>query len=328
MLEDLPHELKIKKGRWRGLIGLCSYVYGKILTAQGNFAAAEQEFLNSVEAYSESIWQKERNFSMLTDEGGSERERAEQKNNADDYAAKRQAHELSRAVALRRSGLASSFGYGFQALVMGKVRDALRLTSLSRGVVNWNTGKIYSSYVDLIFFSAKRAENSSDRGALVDIQRNLKRCYRVFQDLIPAAHYKYRALFQISLVYHYLARWYRERGLALPEDAPEGTKPRQTRGWILGKAKYYWSWGARHMQQAKDDKNISANTRLRAECMTVLSHAWSNLALLERDFGRDGRDLLREADALLDEAWAETIQLPPSLCEVGLAKGAVGRATV
>jgi hypothetical protein len=333
MLEELPRKLKIKKGHWHGLVGLCGYVSGKILTAQGHFAAAEQEFLNSVEAYSESVWQKERNFfrehqGVFANEGGGAPEQAEQENDAGGYAARRQAHELSRAVALRRSGLASSFGYGFQALVMGKVKDALRLTSLSRGVVNWNTGKIYSSYVDLIFFSAKRAENSSDRKALVDIQRNLKRCYRVFQDLIPAAHYKYRALFQISLVYHYLARWYREQGMALSEGAPAETKPHKTRAWNLMKAHYYWSWAARHMEQARDDKGISANKRLRAECLAVLGHAWGNLALLEKDFGRDGHELLEKAKELLNEVWTERDQLPQSLCEVGLAKAAVGRATV
>jgi hypothetical protein len=151
-----------------------------------------------VEAYTESIWLKERNFFRHQEEmrevesrfRSNEIEPAEYQEYVQAFTARKEYHELSRAVALRRSGLASSFGYSFQALVMGKVKDALRLSSLSRGIVNWKTGKIYSSYVDLIYFSAKRAENSSERKALLEIQRNLKRCFRVFQDLIPAAHYK------------------------------------------------------------------------------------------------------------------------------------------
>jgi hypothetical protein len=37
-LIELPLHLKNLKGHWSGLKGLCSYVTGKILTAQGNFA--------------------------------------------------------------------------------------------------------------------------------------------------------------------------------------------------------------------------------------------------------------------------------------------------
>jgi len=331
-LREMPRKLCIAPGRWRGLTGLCSYVAGKILTAQGNYVAAEQEFLNSVEAYSESIWQKERNFfreyqEMLGKAAAGEVTAAEFERYADEHADRKRGYEMSRAVALRRSGLASTFGYGFQALVMGKVKDAIRLSSLSRGVVNWNTGKIYSAYVDLIYFSAKRAENSSDRKALLNIQRNLKRCYRVFEDLIPAAHYKYRVLFQISLVYHYLARWYRESGMALTEGTTT-TKKHRTREWNLRKSEQYWNWAGRHLLQAVNDEGISANKRLRVESMAILAHAWSNLGLLRREFGRDGGNLLRSAADLLDQAWNEANHLPQSLCEVGLAKGAIGRAAV
>jgi hypothetical protein len=333
MLKDLPYRLNIKRGLWHGLVGLSSYVSGKILTAKGDFAAAEQEFLNSVEAYSESIWQKERSHfrrcqHMPEKEAEGATEATAFESQAGNHATWILPNELSRAVALRRSGLASSFGYGFQALVMGKVKDALLLSSLSRGIVKWNTGKIHSAYVDLIYFSAKRAENSSDRRVLVDIQRNLKRCYRVFQDLIPAAHYKYRALFQISLVYHYLARWYREKGLSQPAQATPKAKSHHTRDWNLRKAEHYWNWAGRHLLEVINDESISANKRLRAESMAILGHVWSNLGLLEEEFGRDGGDLLRGASGLLEQAWDEANPLSQSLCEVGLAKGAVGRAIV
>lgn len=341
LLFDLPRRLPpskghLSKGHWSGLKGLCSYVTGKILTAQGNFSDAEQEFLNSVEAYSESIWQKERNFSRHQEKlrefeirFRSNKIKEEKYNKyVQAFTARKQDHELSRAVALRRSGLASSFGYGFQALVMGKVKDAIRLSSLSRGIVNWNTGKIYSSYVDLIYYSAKRAENSSDRKALVEIQRNLKRCFRVFQDLIPAAHYKNRALFQIALVYHYLARWYKERGLAIPEKAPKKARARQTRKWNFSKAKFYWESAAKHLLLTINDENIKVNKRLRAESMAILGHAWSNLGLLEKDFNRSGIDLLNKAEGILDTAWEEAEQLPQIKCEVGLAKAAAGKTKV
>lgn len=334
LLVELPRKLTNLKRHWFGLKGLCSYVTGKILTAQGNFSDGEQEFLNSVEAYSESIWQKERSFfrrqeNLREIEGRfrkGEIDQEEYDRASEQFQMHKRNHELSRAVALRRSGLASSFGYGFQALVIGKVKDAIRLSSLSRGIVNWNTGKIYSSYVDLIYYSAKRAENSSDRKVLIEIQRNLKRCYRVFEALIPRAHYKYRALFQISLVYHYLARWYKEKGLALPEKSLDTEKRRKTRKWHFEKAQSYWNYAAKELSRTIEDERIQANKRLRAESMAILGHALSNLGLIEKELGGDGLELLEQADEILNKAWDEADELSQIKCEVGLAKAAVGKA--
>lgn len=324
------------KSRGFGLKGLSYYVTGKIHTALGNFNEAEVSFRKSVESYSESIWQKERNFSNeqeqfhLISEKRKNKEitEGEYEKFVEDFAILKRDHELSRGVALRRCGLASSFGYGFQALVVGKVNDAIRLSSISRGIVNWNTGKIYSSYVDLIYFSAKRAENSSDRKALLEIQRNLMNCYRVFQDLIPATHYKNRALFQMALVNHYLARFYKEAALNLPETAPPKTEPRRTKKWNLEKAARFWELAAKQLLITIEDTHLRMNKRLRAESMAILGHALSNSALIEKALGRDGFDRIEEAERILDEAWEEAANHPQIQCEVGLAQAAVGKAKV
>lgn len=203
-LSEYPKEINPLKGHWYGLKGLCSFITGKLYTVLSRFAEAEQEFSESVEAYSESIWRKEQAYSQEVDKTKPRNKRFKQSGSKE--------HEISRSVALRRIGLVTSFGYAFQSLVIGKVKDAIYLSSVARGIVNWNTGKIWSAYVDLIYFSAKRAESSSNFDTLQEIKKKLECCYQVFVDFIPKGHYKNRALFQIALVNHYLARWHKEEG--------------------------------------------------------------------------------------------------------------------
>lgn len=325
-LKSLIDTLPESEGRWFGLKGLCSYVTGKIQTALGKFGEAEKEFRHSVEAYSESVWQKERAFSKYREEmrdleaavRGETFDKEKYSRRVTEFKKIKEAHELSRGVALRRSGLASSFGYAFQSLVIGKVKNAIRMSALARGVVNRNTGKIYSSYVDLIYYSAKRAEDSSNRGALLKIKKNLMRCYRVFKDLIPAAHYKNRALFQISLVDHYLARWHKQKGMAQPVGPARSPN--------LKRAQNRWAGAVRCLRTTIDDETLRSNKRLRAESMAILGHVLSNLALLSIHLGGDGEAMMKEAETLLVEAWEEAEQHPHIQCEVGLAQAAVGKS--
>lgn len=332
ILKKLISESSEGHGRWYGLKGLCSYAKGKLHTAIGEFSQAEKEFRHSVEFYSESIWQKERDFSRFQEEiamveaayRNKQIKQAEYKNKIYEFSTLKKAHELERAVALRRGALASCFGYAFQSLVMGKVKDSIRMSALVRGLINGNTGKIYSAYVDLIYYSAKRAENSSSRRTLLGIRKNLVRCHRTFKNLIPAAHYKNRALFQISLVDHYLARWYNERGikaLTEPVDADKGFVD-------LRKAERYWNLAHKSLDSTIVDATLSSNKRLRAESMAIAGHVLSNLALLAWKFDGDGLPRMEEADSILKEAWVEAAEHPHIRCEIGLAQAAVGKAKV
>jgi hypothetical protein len=313
---EYPKNRYQSRGGWSGLKGLCSFITGKIYTALGKFTEADLEFSESVEAYSESIWQKEQIFSQF------QMTAAKSQDKEVELKLKRE-HDISRSVALRRIGLVTAFGYGFQSLVLGKVKDAIRLSSIARGIVNWNTGKIWSAYVDLIYFSAKRAENSSDYDSLQHIKENLNRCLNIFDDLIPEGHYKNRALFQIALADHYLARWHKEKG----EEFIESDVDKAMEQYEL--ARGYWNQAVEGLNTTINDEKLKLNKRLRAESMAILGHAYSNLGLLEkRVFQKDGTSELNKATDILEKAWNEASEYPQIMCEVGLAQAAVGKAQV
>lgn len=299
------------EGRWFGLKGLCSFITGKLYTVLSEFDEAEKEFSNSVEAYSESIWQKER---PRQTKAMSSQSRIEKIDSGE--------YEISRSVALRRIGLVTSFGYAFQSLVLGKVKDAIRLSSIARGIVNWNTGKIWSAYVDLIYFSAKRAEMSSDFDYLHQIKKNLERCHSIFIDLIPTGHYKNRALFQIALVDHYLARWHKEKGEELFKSDNEEAMVK------FNLARIHWNYVTEKLMTTINDPKLTLNKRLRAESMAIVGHALGNLGLLAKVFGENGSEKFTEANKILKNAWVEAADYPQIRCEVGLAKAAVSKGYV
>lgn len=313
------HSIKFDelKERWHGLRGLCSFIMGKIYTSTSKFAEAETEFNSSVEAYSKSIWQKEQMFSKeqaKTSKAGKKLHKESEH---------KREHEISRSVALRRIGLVTSFGNAFQSLVLGKVKDAIYLSSVARGIVNWNTGKIWSAYVDLIYFSAKRAENSSNIAILLEIKNNLSRCFEIFVNLIPDGHYKNRALFQIALVNHYMARWHKEKG----QDLDKSGKKEQALNEFK-RAEDYWNEASENLSTTIDDDKLKLNKRLRAESAAILGHTLSNLGLLAGIFQNDGTGKFREAEEILEKAWEESAEYSQIQCEVGLAKAAVSKAYI
>lgn len=325
------NEFPVSEERWFGLQGLCFYITGKLHTALGAFPAAEQDFTNSVEAYSESISQKERSFARKEIEMFEVELRFKEKEIPEveferlrtEFEAAKRNHRISRSVALRRTGLVTSFGCGFQSLVRGKVKDSIRVSSIARGIVNWNTGIIWSAYVDLIYFSAKRAENSFDVQVLRQVRKRLKRCYLIFVQLIPTAHYKNRAVFQLALVFHYLARWYSNEGRQVIEQDRKKGLNHLRRAWKI------WDGIFHRLQKTIEDPLLLGNKRLRAESMAIQGHALSNLALIERHFENDkqkANSYISHAIGILKTSWDEVAEHPQIRCEVGLAYAAVLKA--
>jgi len=336
MVLERMDRFPISKERWFGLRGLCFYIMGKNYTAIGEYAAAAQSFTKSVEAYSESISRKERSFAKREiGQSSAERDFRDGKIAKDEFdrltaefLVDKRNHEISRSVALRRTGLVTSFGYGFQSLVRGKVKDAIRLSSIARGIVNWNTGTIWSAYVDLIYFSAKRAENSSDVMILRDLRVKLNQCRRIFVQLIPSAHYKNRAIFQLALTYHYIARWHISQGKDVMASQPSVGRHH------IRLARKIWRFVFDSLQVTINDQHLFGNRRLRAESMAIQGHALSNIALTERYFKNDKNDHVEKiANAYIDQAigilsgaWDEVADHPQIQCEVGLAFAAVLKA--
>jgi hypothetical protein len=338
----LPYAVS-KRARAVGVRGLYYYVYAKIHMALGNFDQSEEAFQRSVERYSESVARLAQKFSRQKNKfiEATKRHEAGEINKATyaahiaRFAVVDKHHGLARDVALRRCALASSFGLAFQALMTGRVNESIRISSLARAVTRRNTGKIHRSYVDLIYFSAKRAQNSSDRRVLLQVQRNLFRSYLVFRELIPLSHYKNRALHQMALVKYYLAKYHKEEAVRVPTSRPLRGVKRKPVIWHFEKALSYLDDVIKYLSVTVRDKTLEKNLRLRAESAALLSHALANKALVEVQLnkldkkareGKPSGDWIAQAEELLDNAWQEADQHTQIQCEVGLAIAAVTRA--
>ena len=211
----------------RGVLGLCCYIMGRLYFASSAYQKAEAYFRESVEAYSERI----------------------QLNSGETLP--------SILATVRRCALASTFGNAYIALVDGRVHDALTLSALACSVLKHNCGEVYAAYAELIYWTAKRAEASSDRQTVRKVKRNLRRCRRVFKLYVPDAHYVHRADIELGIVYHYLA-------LAEP-----------------GRKKRYYDLATSLLKQAitfaeADVGGRPHNQRMLAESFIVLSHITIN----------------------------------------------------
>lgn len=211
----------------RGVLGLCCYIMGRLYFASGAYRKADAYFRESVEAYSERI----------------------QLNPGETLA--------SILATVRRCALASTFGNAYLALVDGRVHDALTLSALACSVLKHNCGEVYAAYAELIYWTAKRAEASSDRQAVRKVKRNLRRCRRVFKLYVPDAHYVHRAGIELGIAYHYLA---------LAE---------------AGRKKRYYDLATSLLKQAiafaeADVGGRPRNQRMLAEALVVLSHITIN----------------------------------------------------
>ena len=318
-----------------GLKGLLHYIAGKIESYLSEFNKAEEHFRFSVELYGESLWRKERIYEQnrqfvtekiiklqkrrLPDAKIIENERGKLENLRREY-------ELTRQVTLRRCALAQSFGHGFQSLVLGHIRDAIRSTSLARAVVHRNAGEIYSAYVDLIYFSAKRAERSSDYETLLKVKDGIERCLKIFKDLIPSAHYQNRAVFQLALVYHYLAKWWQKESSNAHEKSDDLVFKSRFQSDCHNEAKKYWELAIGILDDSIQElEKTKTNVKLQAESLSVLAQIQCNLALLEPERGGRGMSLLNEASVTAERAWHASKNILSVKLEAGLAKAAVSQ---
>lgn len=340
-----------------GLRGLCHYIAGKIDSYIGKFNRAEEHFRYSVEAYSESLRHKEKlyeqkrlqlvveiesNPTVIKNQNfvySKELENIETKKTAirkldEDF-------ELTRRMTLRRCGLASSFGHGFQSLVLGNVKEAIRSTSLARAIVHRNAGKIYSAYVNLIYYSAKRAECSSDYSTLKTILEGLENCRRIFDELIPAAHYENRAVFQIALVYHYMAKWWQKEKsnqATLSEKSEE--EKNKFKAVCIQNSEKFWNKAAAILVKSIKDLEKNTYSRLRSESLAILAHIQSNLGLItiesaDKLQNSNYSESLKKAHIQINlaatnakQALVRTKNIIPIKCEAGLAIAAVEQARV
>lgn len=296
---ELPRLFNSSRDMGFGLRGLCHYILGRLSLVLSRYQDAAHHFRQSVENYSERVQIKDYLFKQKEAQLLPEQLKAE-----------REALAISNLVTLRRCALASAFGSAYLALVSGRVREALSLSALSRSALKQDCGKVYAAYTEFIYWSAKRAEASSDPQILGNVRRGLRQCRYIFREYVPCSHYVHRTGIQLAIVYHYLARAYPDR-----------------------RQKYY-KLAKAYLGQAcafagKDDNGKLHNQRLYAEAAVILSRILSHSEPDKNNFEQDNfkiaAETARRALAALDPHKESSLakEIDHDISEAHLALGAI-----
>jgi hypothetical protein len=193
ILEDINRfvstELPLQHERRResfGLQGLSNYLIGRVLSRKGRFGESLIAFRRSAEAYLSRLRQKEEFYQR----GRISLERYEEKV----------------SVTVRRAALVAAFGDGYHYFVNGQLSRAMESLTLARAALTGNSGDVYLSYVDMLYWACKRAANSSDIDVINQCVAELTKCRTRFRELIPHSHYFHRAGIQLALALFFRAK--------------------------------------------------------------------------------------------------------------------------
>jgi len=191
ILEELPRQHEQERESF-GLIGLAQYLTGRVLSANGAVEESRKAYRQSAEAYLARLRQKEHFFRL--------------------QPTKPHEYEEKISVTLRRAALVTAFGDGYLSFVSSRLTRALESLTLARAALSRNSGRVYLTYVDMLYWACKRAAHSTDAKRLEEVVRELRTCRETLGDLIPNKHYFHRAGLQLALALYY-------RGLGSPDHA-------------------------------------------------------------------------------------------------------------
>ncbi|HEX5733536.1 MAG TPA: hypothetical protein VF131_11940 [Blastocatellia bacterium] len=188
---ELPRQHQNERESF-GLIGLTMYLKGRLLSATGDYDNAQRAFAESNDAYVARLDQK------------------------NDFYKKRyiteEEYQEKKAITLRRAALVSALGVGYLAFVNSRISKALAALRVSRAALKQNVGAVYEAYTDVLFFSCRRAEGSSDRQTIEEVIQGLEASLATLSELLPDSHYRHRAGIELAIALHYRAKFEQKTG--------------------------------------------------------------------------------------------------------------------
>lgn len=188
---ELPRQDRYERASY-GLIGLTMYLKGKLLSATGDYLAAQKAYAQSSDAYVARLEQKNGFYKK-------------------DYISKEQ-YEAKKMVTLRRAALVSALGVGYLAFISSRISKALAALRVSRAVLKQNVGTVFEAYTDVLFFACRRAEGSSERHTVEEVIQGLEACRDTLSNLVPDTHYLHRAGIELAIALHYRAKFEQQTG--------------------------------------------------------------------------------------------------------------------
>lgn len=169
-----------------GLLGITFYLQGRLLSSLDRFDESRKAFRKSSDAYLARLRQKEdfleKGYFTLAE------------------------YKEKVSLTIRRSALVTAFGDGYLSFVASRIADALESLTVARAALAQNSGKVYITYVDMLYFASLCAQHSSDREKLETVINGLRRCYDNFGKLVCESHYYHRAGLRLATALFYRAQ--------------------------------------------------------------------------------------------------------------------------
>lgn len=271
ILEELPRQHEQERESF-GLIGLAQYLTGRVLSAKGAVKESHKAYRQSAEAYVARLRQKEQFFEL--------------------QLIKPHEYEEKISVTLRRAALVTAFGDGYLSFISSRLARALESLTLARAALSRNSGRVYRTYVDMLYWACKRAAHSTDAKRIEEIVRELRNCRKTLGELTPDSHYFHRAGLQLAL-----ALYYRRMG------SPDQAEADYEEGML------YLNEAITHAEQLRDDE--FRNPHLLAAALVTKSRFLS--ARYQSPKAKDPAAARRYTEAL-----AEAEAVAQRACEVSV----------
>ena len=185
IIDELPQQHEQQRESF-GLIGLSQYLLGRVLSGKGAFTESRKAFRRSAEAYVARLRQKEEFLR--------------------DGRIRPHEHEEKVSVTLRRAALVTAFGDGYLSFVNGHITRSLESLTLARAALSRNSGLVYLTYVDMLYWACQRAAHSCEGTIIENVIRELSKCREKFRELVPNSHYFHRAGIQLAIALYYRAK--------------------------------------------------------------------------------------------------------------------------
>jgi len=184
-----------------GLLGLAYYLKGRILSSLDLFSESHKAFRRSADAYVARLRQKEEFRRLRPDQL--------------DLAQYKEKVSLT----IRRTALVTAFGDGYLSFVASRITDALKSLTLARAALAQNSGQVYVTYVDMLYFACLCAQHSNDGEQMEVVVAGLAGCHSSFEALGHETHYLHRAGLRLATAL--LFRW-QLMGVVSNEDYAKG----------------------------------------------------------------------------------------------------------
>jgi hypothetical protein len=197
---DLPLEYSPRRDCF-GLLGMTTFLHGRVLSAQGDYDGAQSAFAQSSDAYVARLDQKGKFF--------------------EEKFIDAEAFEEKKRVTLRRAALLSALGVGYVSFINGHISQALIALRSSRLDLKHNVGAVHGAFVDILFFACRRAVGSSDRQIMEDVVTGLRACRKTLKPLVQDSHYYHRAGLELATALHCRAKLLAAAGEDAAKDQTE-----------------------------------------------------------------------------------------------------------